>query len=411
MEGNASTTSASIINAVISTVEIAVKILRPIANNALDLTSILEPITNLLKSATSSIIDQAGDIINVVYRATGIISGLSSSFSSIIGQITSTVADEALVGSIISGMSGITAGIGGALGDLMNGCAKVWGIGPSLGDIINEFSGPVELSAGSVGDVYGILQGIESEAEGTLQVVGGELYEAVEMISCLGTSFVVSDIISIIKSIFRCIDKSINTVTDDIGEELSDIIRVAMAKVSAALCNITDIVGNVTPDSVPGDLDEALTQLASAIFTLVGTLNSITGQTALILKDVKNAEALADAISSLSLNLAVVLLLNQCVLILISGALVIVTGTIDKPVHALTVAVVDAVQIVIEIISVIIGSLDDGACASFPEIAASLTDATKTIDLGVAEGVECVSAKVNENIFNCLACITNSQIS
>lgn len=393
-----------------STIDISVTILNAILNNATDLTASLAQLTILLNTATLNVIAEAGSIINVKYVATGIISGLSASFSTIVGQITSSI--DVISGGIISGMCSITAGIGGALGDLVNAAAKAWGISKSLGNIIDEFSGIVDTSASSVGDMNGMINCIASESEGSLQVVSEKIYEAVDMIGYLGTSFVVADIISLIKSTFDCIEESIASIADDIGDDLTNIIRDTLSRVNIALCRITTIVGGITPaNSVSIELDGATVELASAIVALAGTITLITEQTGLALTNLKNAEDLGNAIAALSLVLSVVYLLAQGVLFLISGALVIVTGHINTSVHALTSSVVAAVQRVLETIGIIITSSDGGICASFTEIITSLTDVTNTIGSGVSsiiKGVKCVSDTLGETIFNSLSGITES---
>lgn len=404
---NASIAVTYVINGVKAAAKIVLNVLKTIINVTTSMTSTLSDVSSLLRAATSALIDGAGQIINVGHAATGMISGLSSSLSTIVFSLTKSLDDEA--GSIISGVCGISGGIGGALGDLLDRATALWGLNESLDDVVTSLSGIVNVAASSTGDVSGICNGIASEGTGDLSTVTNIIYEAIDMITNLGVSFVVDDIISIIGSVFRNLVEGVVSVSDGIGLGLSNIIKNDLNMVNAALSDITTITGSITHNSgVPATLKVATYRLANAIYSLVKTISLITEKTVQILENLANAEPLANAIATLPVILSVVLLLAQGILILISGALVIVTGAIYTPVHTLTSTVVYAVQSAIDIIAAIIGSLEDGVCTRFADISNLLVGMAVNILSGISSitgSIDSVSVKISESISSCLDAI------
>lgn len=379
---NASKTLTNVINGVKSAVKIVLKVLRIIIKGAPNLISILLDISNSLRAATSAFIDAAGQTINVARVAIGIISGLSSSLSTIVFSLTKSLDEDA--GGIISGISGISGGVGGVLGDLVVATVKMWGIDESLDDIIKFLSGIVSIASSSTGDISGIVNGISSSSNGSLLSVTSIIYEAIEATTSLGTSLIVEDVTSIIKSVYNTLDEAVVSITDGIGLDLAKIIKNALYMVNVALRDITRVTGTITHDSdVPDKLQGSTYRLASAIYLFVGTVSFITGETAKRIPE-NCRESLANSIASLSVILSVVLLMAQEILILIFGALVLVTGKIDTDVNTLTSTVVPAVQLSIDTLETIIRSLEGGVCTKFGDITSLLKKTTDNILSGIS---------------------------
>lgn len=234
------------------------------------------------------------------------------------------------------------------------------------------------------------------------------------MTANLGTSFVLEDIVSILTSGFDYLIEGVVSVTDGIGNVLANLIIDALSKVEVALINITIIVGSIIPGSgVPVTLEFAAEQVASTIKTLVATVCLIAGETDTILGTVENAETLANAIAALPVVQSVALLLCQGVLILISGALVILTGTVHEGIYTLASAVVSSVQASINTNGLIIGGLEGGVSGIFAAITSSLVGITENIvsDLSQITGVvDSVSVTIRESISNSFGTI-GTQVS
>lgn len=149
--GITSTRVTDCIDAVKLAVRIVLNALGTTVNNSFPLASLLSGITSLLTAAITALVDGAGQIINVKHVPCGIISGFSSKLSTIAACITDSLDD--VDGGIISGICGISGGIGGAVGDLVQEAARLWGFTGMLKKIVHSLSGIIDTSAASVGDV------------------------------------------------------------------------------------------------------------------------------------------------------------------------------------------------------------------------------------------------------------------